>query len=364
MKDKEIAKHKVVRQALTESIRRGDYQPGDQLPAERELAERYGVSYMTARRAVTEMVEVDLLRRRPREGTFVPPRTLQRLATKTVHLVCPGFGSSITQIFLQLGNQKAEARGWRSEVLQLHHAEVRPIARALESDGLVLMLPFGPHLEGPIVEVLQRAEGHAILLGNRLDHMGVPSILADDALGVTLAMEHLHSFGHREIAIVTSSPNHNVDRVQIAAWRAASPAVWKEEHFVRRTIISATPHHTNCDDHVYQTLREYLAKDRGETTALICLLDTMGLPALAACRDAGRAAPEKMSIVVSGNNPIMAYAHPPLTCIDVHMAEHIDKALEVFDKVLADNLQNSDLLHLVKPHLALRKSVQSPPKSR
>lgn len=51
----EVPKHIVVRQALTEAIWRGDYKPGDRLPAERDLAETHGVSYMMARRAITEM---------------------------------------------------------------------------------------------------------------------------------------------------------------------------------------------------------------------------------------------------------------------------------------------------------------------
>ena len=353
-------KHKSVRAALTESIRRGEYKPGDRIPAERDLAEMYNVSYMTARRAVTEMVEVDLLRRRPREGTFVPPRSVKRLATQTVHLVCPGLGSSIIRTFLELGGQKAEARGWRTEVIQLHHAQVRPVVRALEGDDLLIMLPTGPELEGPLVEALQKAQGRAVLLGNRLDHLGVPSVLADDKVGITLAMEHLRSHGHREIAIVSAHPDHNIDRVQIAAWKAASPAAWDADHLARRTIVIETPRHENRDDHVYATIRDYLAHDGGQTTALLCLLDTMVLPALAACRDAGRAAPEKMSLIAAGNNSTLAYAYPPVTCIDVHMEEHLDVALGVFDKVLAGQLEDADLLHLVKPHLVLRQSVQPP----
>ena len=364
MKNQETAKHKVVRQALTESIRRGEYKPGERIPAERDLAELYGVSYMTARRAVTEMVEVDLLRRRPREGTFVPPRSVKRLSTITVHLVCPGlgFGSPMIRTFLQAGDQKAEARGWRTEVIQLHHSQVRPVARALDGGDLMVMLPSGPDLETTMIETLQKAEGRAVLLGNRLDHLGVPSVMADDAEGIRLAMQHLHEFGHREIAIMTATPNHNVDRVQIAAWRAASPADWDEAHFAKRIIVVDTPRHESYDDYVYQSLSDYLAGDNGATTAILCLQESMALPALAACRHAGRAVPEKMSLIASGNNPALAYAQPPVTCIDVHVEEHMDKALQVFDKVLAGQLADADLLHLVKPHLELRKSVQNPPK--
>lgn len=53
-------KHQEVRAAIMAAIRSGEFQIGHRLPSERELAERFGVSYMTARRAVSEMVEAAL----------------------------------------------------------------------------------------------------------------------------------------------------------------------------------------------------------------------------------------------------------------------------------------------------------------
>ncbi len=361
MDKSETPKHIVVRQALTESIRRGDYKPGDRLPAERDLAEMHGVSYMTARRAVTEMVEVDLLRRRPREGTFVPPRTLKRLATRTIHLVCPVSGSSIIQLFLNYGGRAAEKRQWRTEVIRLHPDQTRAAIRALDGGDLMIVLPIGPELDGPLAEALQAAQGRAVVLGNRLDNRGVPSVMADDTRGITLAMEHLQAVGHREIAVVSAHPDHPVDRVQIATWRAAAPADWDEDHFARRTIAVNTPRHESLADHVYQTIRQYLAQDDGQTTALLCLLDEMALPALAACRDAGREVPEKMSLIASGNNPMLAYAHPPVTCIDVNVEEHLEQAMNMLEKFSRHNPKDSDLLFLVEPHLVLRESVMAPP---
>ena len=356
----ETAKHILVRQALTEAIRRGDYKPGDRLPAERDLAEKYGVSYMTARRAVTEMVEVDLLSRRPREGTFVLPRTLQRLATRTVHLVCSISGSSLTQAFLDWGDRAAEKRRWRTEVIRLHPAQTRAAIRALAGGDLMIVLPSGPELDGPLAPALQNARGRAVVMGNRLDNLGVPSVMADDKRGISLAMEHLHFAGHRDIAIVSANPDHRVDRVQLAAWRAASPAPWSDDDFARRTLIVDVPRHENRAAHVYQTVRDYLSSDGGQTTALICLLEDMSLPALAACRDAGRAAPERMSLIAAGNNPMLAYAHPPVTCIDVNIEEHVEQAMTMLERFSARPPRENELLHLVEPHLIVRQSVQAP----
>ena len=358
----ETPKHIIVRQALTEAIRRGDYKPGERLPAERDLAQLHGVSYMTARRAVTEMVEVDLLQRRPRAGTFVQSSTLKRLATPTVQLVCPVSGSSLIQLFLDYGGQAAARRQWRTEIIRMHPSQTRAAIRALEGGDLMIVLPVGPELDGPLAEALQRAQGRGVVLGNRLDNRGVPSVMADDKQGITLAMEHLQKVGHREIGVVSAHPDHRVDRVQIAAWRAALPKKWDEARLKARTIVVDTPPHEARADHVYQAVRDYLSRDNGQTTALLCLLDEMSLPTLAACRDAGREAPEKMSLIVAGDNPMLAYAHPPLTCIDVNVVEHLNQAMILLEKFAGGIPKDANIVRLVEPRLTLRKSVQAPPK--
>src|SRR3954470_10184725 len=65
------SKYVRVRDALADAIRSGEYVVGQKLPGERTLATQYGISYMTARRAVSELVELGLLDRRPWEGLFV-----------------------------------------------------------------------------------------------------------------------------------------------------------------------------------------------------------------------------------------------------------------------------------------------------
>src|SRR5678816_1596504 len=69
--EERLSKYARVRDALAEAIRNGEYSVGQKLPGERTLAVQYGISYMTARRAVGELVERGLLNRRPWEGIFV-----------------------------------------------------------------------------------------------------------------------------------------------------------------------------------------------------------------------------------------------------------------------------------------------------
>lgn len=56
---------------LRQGIEQGALAPGDQLPSERELVERYGVSRITASAALHELVQNGLAYRRQGIGTFV-----------------------------------------------------------------------------------------------------------------------------------------------------------------------------------------------------------------------------------------------------------------------------------------------------
>lgn len=74
-RDSAVAMHRQLAQQLRGAIAAGTYKPGDRLPGEPELAERHGVSRITARQAVMHLVRERLVVRRQGKGTFVaePP---------------------------------------------------------------------------------------------------------------------------------------------------------------------------------------------------------------------------------------------------------------------------------------------------
>jgi GntR family transcriptional repressor for pyruvate dehydrogenase complex len=64
-------------QQIEESILHGDLKPGDQLPAERELAQRFGVSRTAVREAVKALREKGLVEAYSGRGTFITDGTSQ-----------------------------------------------------------------------------------------------------------------------------------------------------------------------------------------------------------------------------------------------------------------------------------------------
>jgi GntR family transcriptional repressor for pyruvate dehydrogenase complex len=64
---------------IEQSIRSGTLKAGDQLPAERELAEQFGVSRTAVREAVKALFEKGLVEAMPGRGTFVVDATPQTI---------------------------------------------------------------------------------------------------------------------------------------------------------------------------------------------------------------------------------------------------------------------------------------------
>ena len=73
--DGPVPKHAQLRAEL-ETMIATELAPGDPLPGERTLEEKYGVSRITVRRAIGDLVSAGKLRRVRGKGTFVAPAPL------------------------------------------------------------------------------------------------------------------------------------------------------------------------------------------------------------------------------------------------------------------------------------------------
>ncbi len=355
---KSLAKHQQMRDALAADICAGEFEVGARLPADRDLALRFGVSYMTARRAIGELVEADLLERRIGDGTYVRAGAQQKLAQTTLNLICSAYGGSTQADFLNLGAELAEKRGWKHHTIRLHPRHERAAVRALESGEFALVLVDDAELEGPLGRALERANGRAVLIGNRLDERGVPSVLADDRKAMQIAVSHLRAAGHKRIGLVANHPQGHNERVQIAAWRDCFPGAGVGE-LSKRLISAQTPPFQSAIHHAYECVSTWLRDVAPDVSALVCLSDELAIGALAACRDANREVPDAMAMVTLIDNSALAYTHPPMTCVDVDLRGHLECALLMLETALSTPLATK--LALIEPKLRIRRSVAAPP---
>jgi GntR family transcriptional regulator len=84
LKSGPLPRYYQLKEIIREKVSTGQWLPGSLIPSERELCEQYGISRMTARQSITELVNEGYLYREQGKGTFVAqPKITQQLVTLT-----------------------------------------------------------------------------------------------------------------------------------------------------------------------------------------------------------------------------------------------------------------------------------------
>lgn len=79
--------YKEVKSKITESMRSGEWKPGEAIPSEKALGERFGVSIGTVRKAVDELTSENMLIRHQGRGTYVASHDRERQFFYFFHIV-------------------------------------------------------------------------------------------------------------------------------------------------------------------------------------------------------------------------------------------------------------------------------------
>lgn len=93
-----------VKEDILNKVRSGELQPGSRLSSESELTKQYGVSTITIRRAVSELVDERVLERKQGKGTFVLRRSFQRSFSQIgrgFSEICEANGMQVSTLVLQ-----------------------------------------------------------------------------------------------------------------------------------------------------------------------------------------------------------------------------------------------------------------------
>jgi GntR family transcriptional regulator len=235
---------------LRAAIEAGEWRPGDRLPPERELAERYGCSLITVRRALGDLARERRLERARGRGTFVtrPP------------------------IDLDLDG----AMSFTEEVQRLGHDPATRVvtARTVAADATVaeaLDVPIGASVVH--LERLRMADGEPLLLEQVFLSEGrFPGLLAGDLEGGSLyellgerydtrvarARESLEPIAlpQREAQLLGVEPHRPALRIEGLAYDASGRPVEFARSFVRgdrtryyveRVVVRSSPRTDDLD---------------------------------------------------------------------------------------------------------------------
>lgn len=292
---------------LKKQIETGQLRPTDQVPTEKELSERYKVSRITSKRALTELELAGLITRIRGKGSFVTDHPANASpagsAQKRILFLLPFSGN------LALGNfpaglqpilQKNEYDVMMTNYAFLNTHDAKAIMQ--EFAGLIYYAPYNQqHLE--LLFNLSLKHFPVIVLDKEISDLSLPTIMSDNFSGGVIATQHLLDLGHTRIGYLFGETKH------------AQSTRQRYLGYLQALTENKVTFHTALTDPIAVTahLTAYCAQN--QFTALVCENDLVAIKAMQILKNAGCEVPENISVVGFDNIQAAGLVSPALTTI-------------------------------------------------
>jgi LacI family transcriptional regulator len=331
-------------------------------PTLRDVATAAGVHAATASRALNpetrRLVNSETAERVIREASrlgYKPnpiARSLKTARSATVGLVIPDLTNPLFPPIVRGIEDVLGPAGYNAWIVNTDNDPTREEAvveslRSRQVEGLIVATA---RLEHPLLQRLREQGVRMVLVNRRVGDGSIPSVTADDAAGVALAVAHLVSLGHRRIA-------------HLAGPQDTSTGLLREQGFLqalRDHGLSADPALVaSCD---YWTEAEGARAFRGlldadlRFSAVIAGNDLLALGCYDVFAERAISCPGDISVVGFNDMPFLDKLRPPLTTVRVPHYEVGVAAARMLLETLQDPEQAPESL-LLPLSLVVRQST-------
>ncbi len=354
--------YRQVAQNIGQRIRSGKLKPGERLPSMDDLAEAYGVTKITVRRALLELKSEGLLYTRPAQGTYVADvlpsdKAHRKSQVLTIGLVShvllpenpgPYHSEILSSLRVEIGKLKGNL-----VVLPRPDPSTDDISEQMRHSNLDAVVYLGA-FDSESLRRMVRNGPPAVLVDFLVRGLHVDTILVDNIGGGELAIDHLLSQGHKQIAVVLGDDEGTVTRdrlvgVHNALERAGIPA--SSVRMMKGDFMI---------DSGLNAMGELLKSD-SVPTAVFCMNDEMAVGAIQAVhRQSTLEVPRDISIIGFDDIIWGTATHPRLTTVRVDKKIMGRLAMERVMALLEDR-SHTVTTTTITTELVLRESTARAP---
>lgn len=228
---------------------------------------------------------------------------------------------------------------------------------AMRVDGLILVGGIRPSNAGRIKKMLE-SRGMPVVLVDPMEPLPLPTVELDREAGIQATFEHLFEMGHRRFALLGVDESVPYGSIRCQALRrvlAQHGFSWEEN-----VVTIANSNQATLDFNYGRELADRFASLPSRPGAILALNDQIAIGAMARLRSVGIAIPEDVSIVGFDNLEVADHTLPPLTTVDQHIDEIVQRAVAMLVESADEPAESERTMSRISPMLIKRGSTAPP----
>ncbi len=278
----------------------------DKLPGERVLARELDVSYMTVRKAVTDLVEEGILYKLATKGTFVSTKKNGARVTRNIGFfldeeIKEGISSPYYSLVFKSLEEEVSKNGYNL-LLFSDIEDLNPLKNTKKIDGAIISC--FPRVEDRIQEIKHYLP--MVLLDNIAADKSLPSVTIDNFNSCSHSTGYLLALGHRRIGFISGLLDSDVCKDRLQGYKNA-------------LFLAGIKYDASLvfkGDYSYESGERagaFFAGLAHPPTAIVCANDSMAIGAMKVIQEHGLKVPKDISFIGFDDILVASMVFPTLT---------------------------------------------------
>lgn len=334
---------------IKRKIEEGMYTVHQQIPTEMELADQFGVSRITSKRALLELERSGYIYRKRGSGSFVKERAGDKepflggtsgAPQRIISMILPYMAANGHLDYMRGATEYLESKGY---YLSIHCTDWNPekekeLLTRLPKHGFsgIILYPISSIHNMEVLNLQYIDQYPIVTMDQYYDSIPVPSVCSDNFRGGYIAAQRLIELGHRRIAFVSSigiEYRSSVRDRYFGYCRALKDGGLPSDAELVITDFYRQVNEENKEAFYEEMIQILLAR---KATAIQAEHDELGLELLRVCLASNFQVPDQLSLVGFDDEEVSRHFEVPLATVRQNKYEIGRRAAEAVIELIEE----------------------------